>query len=217
MRVSQRQVFRFICFLQLISLTGIADQFELEKVIGMLWNDRSVWSGILKYAVRSGLEVVETFIETASGAKNSRQQRQKVIELAHRREIDLVLVTELSRWGRSTTDLLQTIQDLADRCVGIRTLNGPDLDITTAQGELMLGLLSVISQFERSLLRERIRSGIAHARSKGTKTGQPIGRPASDKTHRVIRLLAEGFSVRKIALELDISKTTVMKIKKFNQ
>lgn len=61
----------------------------------------------------------------------------------------------------------------------MRTLNGPDLDTSTTQGELMLGLLSVISQFERSLLRERIKSGIAHARSKGTKTGKSIGRPAN--------------------------------------
>ena len=78
----------------------------------------------------------------------------------------------------------------------------------------MLGLLSVISQFERSLLRERINSGIAHARSKGTKSGKPIGRPPVNHTERFQRLLDEGKSIRSIAQELNISKTTVMRLKK---
>ncbi len=167
-----------------------------------------------QYAQRSGFEVVAAFTETASGAKNSRKQRKAVIELARHREIDLVVISELSRWGRSTPDLLQTIQDLADRGVGLRTLNGPDLDTSTAQGELMLGLLSVISQFERSLLRERINSGIAHARSKGTKSGKAIGRPSFDKVNAARQLLAEGNSIRSVAAKLEVSKTTIMKIKK---
>lgn len=165
------------------------------------------------FARRSNFEVVGTFTETASGAKNSRRQRQFVIELARRREIDLILVSELSRWGRSTPDLLQTIQDLAGRGVGLRTLNGPDLDTSTAQGELMVGLLSVISQFERSLLRERINSGIAHARSKGTKSGRAIGRPVANCSKEVARLLSEGKSIREAARLAGVSKTTIMKIK----
>lgn len=136
-----------------------------------------------------------------------------MIELARRREIGLVIVSELSRWGRSTQDLSQTIQDLAARGVALRALNGSDLDISTAQGELMLGLLSVISQFERSLLRERIKFGLAYARAKGAKSGRIIGRPEFAQNKPVEFLLGAGRSIRAIAAELDISKTTVMKIK----
>ena len=136
-----------------------------------------------------------------------------VIELARKRQIDLVLVSELSRWGRSTPDLRSTIEDLAKRGVALRALNGPDFDITTAQGKLMLNLLASISEFERDLLRERIKSGIAHARSKGTKTGRAIGRPAFDRSDVVKSLLAKGNSVRAVAAEFGISKTTVMKVK----
>ncbi|MDP3506501.1 MAG: recombinase family protein [Candidatus Melainabacteria bacterium] len=171
-------------------------------------------SELQKYADRSNFEVIGIFAETASGAKNNRRQRKSVIDLARRREIDLVLVSELSRWGRSTPDLLQTVQDLAARGVGLRALNGPDLDTSTAQGELMLGLLSVISQFERSLLRERINSGIAHARFNGTKSGRAIGRPALKYLHQIESLLASGSSIRNVARILGISKTTVMKNKK---
>jgi putative DNA-invertase from lambdoid prophage Rac len=124
------------------------------------------------YAERAGFEIVAVVKETASGAKNDRAKRKLVLDLARKREIDLVLVSELSRWGRSTADLRTTIEDLAARQVAIRALNGPDLDISTAQGKLMLNLLAAISEFERDLLAERIKSGIAHARSKGTRSGR---------------------------------------------
>jgi DNA invertase Pin-like site-specific DNA recombinase len=165
------------------------------------------------YAERSGFEIVAVVKETASGAKNDRAERKLVLDLARKREIDLVLVSELSRWGRSTADLRITIEDLAARQVAIRALNGADLDISTAQGKLMLNLLAAISEFERDLLQERIKSGIAHARSKGTKSGKAIGRPGFERSERVKRLVAEGRSVRSIARELKISKTTVMKVK----
>lgn len=165
------------------------------------------------YAARADLEVVATFVETASGAKNDRLERKKVMDLARKGLIDMVLVTELSRWGRSTTDLRTTIEELTARHVAVRALNGPDMDISTAQGKLMVNLLAAISEFERDLLQERIKSGIAHARSKGTKSGQAIGRPPFEKYESVKRLLGKGKSVREVAAELGISKTTVMKVK----
>jgi putative DNA-invertase from lambdoid prophage Rac len=165
------------------------------------------------YASRNNFEVVGTFKETSSGVKNDRAERKKILELARKREIDLVVVSELSRWGRSTPDLRGTVERLAECDVALRALNGPDLDISTAQGKLMLNLLASISEFERDLLRERIKSGVAHARSKGTKSGKTIGRPAFDRPERVKRLLSEGKSVRAIANLLGVSKTTIMKIK----
>jgi putative DNA-invertase from lambdoid prophage Rac len=117
-------------------------------------------------------------METGSGTKIDRVERKKVLELARQRKIDLVLVSELLRWGRSTADLQNTVKRLAECNVALRALNGPDFDISTAQGKLMLNLLSSISEFERDLLAERIKSGIAHARCKGTKSGKAIGVPS---------------------------------------
>lgn len=77
----------------------------------------------------------------------------------------------------------------------------------------MVNLLAAISEFERDLLQERIKSGIAHARSKGTKSGRAIGRPAFAKTERVNSLISQGNSIRSVAKQLKISKTTVMKVK----
>lgn len=168
------------------------------------------------YASRNYFEIVGTFRETGSGAKNDRTERNKILELARRREIDLVLVSELSRWGRSTPDLRSTVERLAECNVALRALNGPELDISTAQGKLMLNLLASISEFERDLLRERIKSGVAHARAKGTKSGRPIGRPGNTDAAAVKHLLSQGTSIRSIAQKIGISKTTVMKIKRQN-
>jgi putative DNA-invertase from lambdoid prophage Rac len=137
------------------------------------------------YAARCGFEVVASFAEVGTGAKNDRIERKKVIELARKKLIDLVLVSELSRWGRSTTDLRNTIEELAGKGVGLRALNGPDLDITSAQGKLMLNVLSAISEFERDLLGERIKSGVAHARCKGTKSGKAMDGPSFNQIERV--------------------------------
>ena len=165
------------------------------------------------YASRSGFEVVGTFTEIATGTKNDRIERKKVLELARKKLIDLVIVSELSRWGRSTPDLRSTIEELAERGVALRALNGPELDVSSAQGILMLNVLAAISEFERDLLRERIKSGVAHARLKGTKSGRPIGRPVFAQKDRVQRLLLMGRSIRSIAAELGVSKTTVMRTK----
>jgi len=165
------------------------------------------------YAHRNDFEVIGIFKETGSGAKNDRIERKKILELARHRKIDLVLVSELSRWGRSTSDLRSSVEQLAECSVGLRALNGPELDISTAQGKLMLNLLASISEFERDLLRERIKSGVAHARSKGTKSGKAIGRPVFNRADTVRRLLLQGNSIRNTAIQLGISKTTVMKVK----
>lgn len=161
------------------------------------------------FAARCGHTVTAVFQETASGAKNDRKERARVIELARKRQIDAVLVTELSRWGRSTEDLLSTVKALAEKKVSLLALNGQDFDLSTASGKLMLTLLAAVSEFERNLLIERINSGLAQARRKGVKLGPPQG--ATDDQIR--KLIGEGLSVRKIATKLGVSPTTVQKLR----
>ena len=90
--------------------------------------------------------------------------------LAQRREIDAVLVTELSRWGRSTTDLLATLRELEARRVSLVTLNGMAFDLSTPQGRMMATVLAGIAEFERELTGERIRSGIAAAKASRSRS-----------------------------------------------
>ena len=168
------------------------------------------------FAERSGYEVVGTYKETASGVKLDRAERKRVMALAQRREIDTVLVTELSRWGRSTTDLLATLKELETRRVSLVALNGVTFDLTTPYGRMMATLLAGIAEFERELIQERIRSGIAAAKARGKKLGrQPGQRPKSDRLAlKVLALIAQGRSYRLVGREVGLSKNTVASIVK---
>ena len=168
------------------------------------------------FAGRAGYEVVGVFKETGSGVKLDRLERRKVMGLAQARHIDAVLVTELSRWGRSTLDLLETLRELEARRVSVVAMNGMTFDLATATGRMFATLLAGISEFERDLLRERVRSGLAAAKARGQALGRQAGqRPKSDRlAPKVLALIDAGRSYRQIGRELGLSKNTVAGIVK---
>lgn len=169
------------------------------------------------FAQRAGYAVVGIYKETGSGARMDRVERRKVIALAQRREIDAVLVTELSRWGRSTVDLLHTLEDLQAWRVSVIALNGLAFDLSTAAGRMMATVIAGVAQFERELIQERIKSGMAAAKARGRKLGrQPGQRPKSDRlaTKVVGMVEEERLSYRIVAKRLDLSKNTVLEIMK---
>src|SRR4029078_8109944 len=102
-----------------------------------------------------------------SGA-SLRELRQKLLDAARRRDIDVIVVWRLDRWGRSMADLVTTLQELRDLDVGFVSLTEA-LDLTTPSGRAMAGLLAVFAEFEREILRERVRAGLAHARENGPR------------------------------------------------
>jgi putative DNA-invertase from lambdoid prophage Rac len=163
------------------------------------------------YAARCDLRVVCTYLETASGAKNDREERNKIIQLARSRDIDAVLVTEISRWGRSTVDLISTLEELASYGVSLIAQTGMQFDLSTPHGRLIAQILSSMAEFERELLRERIRSGISNARAKGKVFGRPTGGKTADNCDRIKLLRSQGRSIRSIAVEVGLSKTSVNK------
>lgn len=137
---------------------------------------------LLEYAVKAGYQVVGIWKETAAGTKQNRVERQKVLALAQARKIDAVLVTEMTRWGRSTLDLIQTLQALHSWGVSLVAQTGIQFDLTTSQGRLIANLMASLAEFERDLVRERVRSGIAAARARGQKLGrQPGQRVKADR------------------------------------
>src|SRR5688572_10647123 len=124
-----------------------------------------------EYAARRGWRIVLQMKEIGSGASR-RERREQLLEAARRREIDVVLVWRLDRWGRSVTDLLATLQELEHLGIGFVSLTEA-LDLTTPTGRAMAGLLAVFAEFEREILRERVRAGLAHARQNGQRLGRP--------------------------------------------
>ncbi len=120
--------------------------------------------------------------ETASGIKYNRSERKKVMTLAQSHSIDAILVTEMTRWGRSTVDLIETLQELHSWHVSLIAQTGLQFDLNTPQGRLIAHLMASLAEFERDLVRERVRSGVAAAKARGHKFGrQPGQRIKADK------------------------------------
>ncbi len=166
-------------------------------------------SDLMVYAGKCGYEVTHIFLETASGKKNNRAQRKKVIDLARARSINLILVSELTRWGRSTSDLIESLHELNSYNVSLIAQNGFQYDISTPHGKLIASVMASLAEFERELICERVRSGVAAAKSKGRIGGRPQGGKEQKLASRIRALRAQGRSVNVIALELKLSKSAV--------
>ena len=165
------------------------------------------------FAKRAGHRIVGVFKETASGAKNDRPERKKVMALAQAREIDAIIVTELSRWGRSTQDLVQTLDDLHGWKVSVLAQTGLSFDLSTASGKLMRTIMAGLAEFERDLIRDRVKSGLAAASARGVLLGRQVGqRPSDKKAKKALAQHKEGLSYRLIGRNLGLSKNTVMEI-----
>lgn len=161
-----------------------------------------------EYAGKRGWTIALQVKEVGSGA-SQRRLRERLPELARRREIDVVLVWRLDRWGRSVADLPATLQELDHLGVGLVSLTEA-LDLTTPTGRAMAALLAVFAEFEREILRERVRAGLAHARQNGKRLGRPA--TAAMHTPEIRRLHHAGVSKAEIARRLLIGRTSVRRI-----
>jgi len=157
------------------------------------------------YVRKRGWEIAVEIKDVGSGA-TLRPKREELLQAARRREIDLVLVWRLDRWGRSLVDLVTTLQELVILGDGFVSLSEA-LDMTTPSGRALAGMLAVFAEFERDILRDRVRAGIAQARKEGRRDGRPptVARFAP----QVVALAKRGVSKRAIARRLKISRTSV--------
>ena len=161
-----------------------------------------------EYTAKRGWTIVAQIKEVGSGA-SQRELRESLLATARRREIDVVMVWRLDRWGRSVADLVSTLQELQHLGVGFVSLTEA-LDLTTPAGRAMAGLLAVFAEFEREIIRERVRAGLAHARLNGKR----LGRPPS-VVHKAIEtrnLYRQGITKSEIARRLRIGRTSVRRL-----
>ncbi len=163
---------------------------------------------IKKYADARGWLVVSEITEIGSGAKNN-PKRKELLNEARRRNIDVIIVWKLDRWSRSVNDLFQSLTELSNLGVGFISLTEA-LDMTTPTGRAMAGLLSIFAEFEREILKERVKAGIAHARAQGKNHGRPP--TASLLANNVKSLYAQGMSKSEIARKLKIGRASVRRV-----
>lgn len=154
------------------------------------------------YCQRREFQVIGEFVDSGvSGSKDSRPELNRLMADARQRRFDAILVWKLDRFGRSLKHLVNALADL--EALGIAFIALKDnLDLSTPSGKLMFHVIGAMAEFERALIRERVKAGVQNARSKGKKLGRP--RVAVD-TAQIARFRAQGLSWPSVAQRMGLS------------
>ena len=160
-----------------------------------------------EYVGARGFEIVAEYVdEGVSGAKEKRPALNRLLADAHRRRFDAVLAWKLDRVGRSLSHLIRLVETLESLGVDLVSLNDPGLDTTTPHGKLVFSIMGAVAEFERSLIRERTRAGVAAARRRGKRLGRPRAYVPVDRARS---LIDGGLSVLAAAKELGLPRSTL--------
>ena len=167
---------------------------------------------LLAVAKRSGWQIVEVYEDAGvSGAKG--RDRRPAFDLllkdTTRRQFDVVMAWSVDRLGRSLQDLVGLMDDLHSLGVDLY-LHQQGIDTTTPSGRAMFQMCGVFAEFERAMIRERVLAGLARAKAQGKRLGRP--RVSSKVVAEVLRLRSQGTGKRKIAKQLGIGVSTVMRL-----
>jgi len=160
---------------------------------------------LIAYANERGWDVVGQYVDKASGADANRPHLRQMLSDARARRFGLVLTTKIDRIARSSLDLKQIIAELEGRGIKFECTDQP-FSTNTPTGRLLFGILGEIAEFERTLIIERTKAGLARARAQGRRLGRP--RVPLDRA-RMLELRAQGLGYRKIGDELGVSHQTV--------
>ena len=145
------------------------------------------------------------YTDELSGSKEDRPELQKLMNDAQKRKFDAVLVFRFDRFARSTKQLINALENFKSLNIDFISYQ-ENVDTTTPAGKMMFTMISAFAEFEREIIRERVRAGIVKARAKGKR----IGRPKKEVNLELVRRLkAAGMSVRRIAKMVQVGKSTI--------
>lgn len=161
-----------------------------------------------EYVTRRGWTVAGEYVDAGvSGAKERRPELDRLLADGHQRKFDVVLVWKLDRFARSLRHLVNALAEFEARGIAFVSLKD-NLDLSTPTGRLMFQVIGAMAEFERSLIVERVKSGMRNARTKGKR----IGRPRTYVDCRVIRIRrSQGAAWRTIARELRVGTPTLFR------
>jgi DNA invertase Pin-like site-specific DNA recombinase len=166
-------------------------------------------------ARRHGWKVAHTFEDAGISGAKGRQDRpglDAMLKAVARREVDMVMAWSVDRLGRSLVDLLSTLQELHAKGVDLY-LHQQGLDTSTPSGRAMFQMLGVFSEFERAMIQERVRAGLARAREEGQQLGRPTLEQSDPARAAQVRALrAKGMGVRRVARTLGVGVGTVLRL-----
>lgn len=160
--------------------------------------------------LEAGVEEKYIYFDQLSGAKAAKERPGLSALLAFAREGDTVLVYRIDRLGRSLIDVLNTVAEMRERGIGLRSLVD-GIDPSTPSGRFQLGLFATLAEYERELINERVRAGVMAAKARGVKFGQqPVDETTvEDKVETARRLLSEGKTAERVAKTVGWSRATL--------
>ena len=164
-------------------------------------------------AKRHGWLIVETFDDNGVSGAKSRDERpamRRLMEGVARKDFDMVAAWSVDRLGRSLQDLVGFLGELQAKGVDL-FLHKQGLDTSTPAGKAMFQMLGVFSEFERAMIQERVRAGLARAKAQGKKLGRPPVAPDVEKAIR--KSLAAGNGILKTAATVGVGSSTVQRVK----
>ena len=172
----------------------------------------------LRNVVKSnGWTIVKEYVDEGISGKHGRDKRPQfdlLLKDAVRKKFDVVMCWDISRLGRSLQDLILFLNDIQSKSIDLY-IHQQGLDTSTPTGKMMFQMCGVFSEFERNIIRERVKSGMERAKIHGTKSGRRIGRPTnvngSTKT-TIMELLNKGMSKTKICKTLGIGVGSLYKL-----
>ena len=164
-----------------------------------------------KVLEKSGWDLVDSYIdEGISGSKgrDKRPELDRMLKDAVRRKFDVVMSWSVDRLGRSLQDLLHLLNELHSMNIDLY-LHQQGIDTTTPAGKAMFQMLGVFAEFERSMIQERVKAGLARAVAQGKTLGRP--KVADSKIRAIKKRHKEGLSIRKIAKEVKVGHGVIQR------
>jgi DNA invertase Pin-like site-specific DNA recombinase len=160
------------------------------------------------YCAARSFDAVAEYVDVGqSGAKDSRPELNRLMDDTRKRKLDAVLVWRFDRFARSTKHLLTALEEF--RSAGIQFISYQEnMDTGSPLGQALFTIVAAVAQLERDLIRERVSAGIRNARAAGKQLGRPVR--IVDR-EQILRLRAEGASVREIAAKVGVGYGTVRK------
>jgi len=163
-----------------------------------------------EYAKARKLEVFSEYTDIGiSGSKDSRPALNRLMADARKRRFDTVLVARFDRFARSTRHLVLALEEFNALGVDFISLS-ESIDTSTPMGKMVYTVIAAVAELERSLIRERVVMGLQRAKAQGKKLGRPSGTKAN--VRKIQKLKRQGLSIRQIASEMKVSKSTVSRL-----
>ena len=166
-------------------------------------------------ASRNGWEIVDRYIDhgiSGSKGRDGRPELDRMMKDSNKRKFDVVMVWSIDRLGRSLQHLIEILNDLNAKNVDLY-FDQQSIDSTVPTGKLMFSLIGAFAEFEKSIIRERVLSGLESARKKGRIGGRPTNL-TDEVRSKIVEMKGAGVPIRKIRNECSVGTSTIYKVLK---